>query len=219
MKVKPFFLILLAIMLTSLKVFSQDSDASKPFNDYIVTAKGDTIRCHISKKFLSRKMKYTSQGSQDSQNISPDSIKAYYRSEDTTFFASKHLPASHDAEFVQILEHGKIDLCEFIVHQTSYTGFGQMSSQTYTFWYVGKSDNDSVKLVKTDAIIAFNSKYVGSVSRKQRESNLMDIISDNADLLARYKDVRKSTGYDWDLIRAYVKIYNDEYAENHKTTK
>ncbi|MDO3626179.1 hypothetical protein [Mucilaginibacter sp. BT774] len=203
MKAKLLLLSSICLLVPIAKVFAQDADTTKKFNDYIISLKNDTIKCHLGSRF-SGKLTYKVDGAHRAKPFDADSVNGFYRSEDSSFFVPRRLPGADKLTFLRLLERGKINLYEKNASNANSISF---------FWYVSKN-NDSLKFIK----IGTTGIYIGS-SRKSREQVFMNLIADNPALLDKYKEERKSTNYNFELIEFYVKLYNDGFLENQKTSK
>jgi hypothetical protein len=212
MKLKLLLLTSICLLLSTAKIFAQDGDTTKKFNDYVITLKNDTVKCHIGRRFLG-KLTYKVDGVRGAKPFDADSVKGFYRSEDSSFFVSKRLPETGHLFFVRPLEQGKINLYERRSGGTSLHDGNIEGNGTSFFWYVSKN-NDSLKFIKIGTVEGI---YFGS-SRKSREKIFMDLIADNPALLDKYKEERKTTNYNFELIQFYVKLYNDGFLENHKSS-
>jgi hypothetical protein len=216
MKIKFVLITTIGLLVIGAKAFAQEDSEEIKYQDYIVKINNDTVRCEITNKLLSKAMRYRVAGKKDYHPINADSIKAYYLSSDSSHYGLKYLPSNGNPEFVKFLEQGRLNLCEFTA--LKYDNFVRSYAPSIC-WYVGKATDDTLKLIRTDGVWPPHGKNVGTTSRKIQEADFISMLADNSDLAAHFKDVRKSTDYDWDLIRAYVKIYNNEYVENHKAAK
>ena len=204
MKLKLLLLTSICLLLSTAKVLAQDVDTTRRFDDYVISLKNDTIKCHIGRRFLG-KLTYKVDGVRGAKPFNADSVKGFYRSEDSSFFVSRRLPETDKLIFLRLIAGGKINLYELTVNSTNST--------SSFFWYVSKN-NDSLKLIKVGTM----GIYIGR-SRKSREKIFMDLIADNPALLDKYKEERKTTNYNFELIQFYVKLYNDGFLENHKVAK
>lgn len=54
MKLKLLLLTSICLLLSTVKVLAQDVDTTKKFNDYVISLKNDTIKCHIGRRFLGK---------------------------------------------------------------------------------------------------------------------------------------------------------------------
>ncbi len=216
MKIKFLLITSIGLLVFGVKAFAQEDSAENKYVDYVVKINNDTVRCQISNKLLSKELRYQVAEKKGYRPINADSIKAYYLSSDSTHYELKYLPSNGSPEFVKLLEHGRLNLCELAI--LKYDNFVRSYAPSIC-WYVGKATDDTLKLIRTDGVWPPHGKNVGTTSRKIQEAGFISMLADNSDLAAHFKDVRKSTDYDWELIRAYVKIYNNEYLENHKAAK
>jgi hypothetical protein len=234
---KPLLLTSMCALFSLTKAVAQDNSSKFKAYDYVVNLNNDTIRCKIkfrtfttafqsARKAANERIKYQVDGVSGSKNVDADSIKAYYLSRDTSFYLSEYLPGTDYRIFVKLLQRGKINLYEFSLSVGATTAMQVNGSFIMTgngkesYWYANK-DNDSLKLIKmlrgTPHIAA--EKYIGNTSRKKRQQDLFDLFADNPTLLIKFKEEIKNEDYGWDVIRNYIKMYNDEYAESHKAAK
>ncbi|RFZ95014.1 hypothetical protein D0C36_05665 [Mucilaginibacter conchicola] len=165
-------------------------------NDYVINAKGDTIHCEVSSS------KYKINGGK-SIKMKPDSIREYYRSEKDECFRAVYREKKSKAEYFKVLEKGKIMLFEGI---TSYAGGfspmgGYHGGSSSTQWYITKG-TDTVKEVKNNDFTMFN---LFGKSHKARKNDFEEMISDNADVLAKYKAEDK---FSFKQVRNLIHIYN-----------
>jgi hypothetical protein len=210
MKIKLLLFTFFCLFLSCTTVFAQDDTS---FGEYFIDLKNDTIKCDIRVNFTFKnlKLKYKSRSDKDYKTYSLDSLKALFTSGDSSTFAPKVLPKTGELNLLKVLEQGKINL-----YQLSRAGSGSKLYGT-TFWYVGK-DQDSLKQIKFVSSSIF--KYPETIgSRQDREKAFLDAIADNPGLLVRFEEATKSADYSFELIRYYIKTYNDEYLENHKIPK
>lgn len=234
MKLKPLLFVIACLLLSVPQLFAQ-GDTSK-FRDYIVSLKNDTLKCRIIERYTTgmfnsvgdisnQKFKYKILGVRGTKIMNADSVKSYFLASDTSFYVPELLPGADKPVFVEILVRGKISLFEFDTGGGTSTtmqangSFTATSSGSSTFWYANK-DGDALKLVKTlSTALTIGDKFTGSTTRKKRQTNLMDLFADNPDLVERFKVAIDGGNYSIDVIKAFVKIYNDEYAESHKSSK
>ncbi|HEY9001518.1 MAG TPA: hypothetical protein VIM89_09195 [Mucilaginibacter sp.] len=203
MKVKITSLIAICLLFFSITSFAQDES----FNDYIITLKNDTIKCELHSSNNVDWFKYQIEGVKGSKKLNADSINGYYSSKDSVLFLSKHTPGPGGRTFLQLLERGQINLYE-------------LNSGSDTYWYEEKN-GDSLKLIKMyrNSVHIGDNSYEANTSRKERQQNLFNALADNPELLQRFKNAIKDVNYGFKLIQYYIKTYNDEYFENHKSSK
>ena len=217
MKSKLTTLTAIFLLLFCARAFAQD-DIIDGFNGYLINFKNDTIKCQIGASYLSAtltfrlKLRYRVDTTRDFKKINPDSVKEFYWSHDSSTYVSKVLPKDDKPVFVELLEKGRINLYQSLHASIAIT----MNVSSLTQWYANKNA-DSLKQIKIASTNLLGNGAIGS--HKDREKAFMDMIADNPDLLDRYKAARKSADYSFELIRYYIKTYNDEYLENHKVSK
>ncbi|MDB5137675.1 MAG: hypothetical protein JWP37_4278 [Mucilaginibacter sp.] len=199
------------LLLSSMVAVAQDDDNSNRFNDYIINLKNDTIRCEVmyfKGPDTNFRLKYRITEGQRAKIMPVDSVIELFLSRDSSIYIPRLLPRIAKKTFLKRLEHGKVNLYQKVRSGPSY--------YVSTFWYAEK-DHDSLKQIKIVLSTLLNPEVVGS--RQEREKAFMGLIADNPDLLIRFKEARKSADCSFELIRYYIKTYNDEYAESHKTSK
>lgn len=213
MKIKLSIVVTICLMLSFTRSVAQDQDDEITYKDYFINLKNDTVKCQVLKfkgPDSNLKMKYRIAEGHPALIMQVDSIKELYIGKDSIIYVHKFLPNLGKNAFLERLEHGPINLYQFLRE-----GFNGLSYSNSTMWYANKGD-DTLKLIKT-SILAINTYHIGS--HKEREKAYMELLADNPDLLARYKEARKNADDGFDLIRYYIRTYNDEYLENHKTSK
>jgi hypothetical protein len=212
MQSKSLLLTAVCLFLCSLKASAQGDTAR--FNDYIVNIKNDTIRCNLIRfkgPDTNLLLKYRISEGQKARFMSADSISSLFLSNDSSTYVPKVLPKIKKKAFLRRLEQGELSLYEWL-----RAGSGS-SMYVSTFLYSSKG-TDTLKQIKFISSSLF--KYPEIVgSREDRMSNFMNLISDNPDLLGRFKEAIKSADYSLELIQYYAKTYNEEYLENHKVAK
>jgi hypothetical protein len=201
---KALTLVLLYSIIFLNKIFAQA--------DYVITKNNDTIHCKIRGDFtyiigVNRELKYRVNKKDKFIPINSDNITECFLANDTISYVYKKLPGKKiSGGFVKWLERGRINLYEQIIEIDSPPAGKYGSSATYTnvYWYINKG-TDSLVQVKSDAISHNN---IGS--HKDRINAFLTMIND-CDYVAtelKYDDVKKE--YDFDKIRAYIKMYNDK---------
>src|SRR3569832_857153 len=106
---KTLFITLLLSVVTFCAVFAQ-----QPSFNYVLTTKGDTIKCDFKRPFLG-KIRYIPVGSDKAIKVTTDDIKEYYTAKDSTLVIAAVLPDETSPEFLNLLERGKINMYEKIV--------------------------------------------------------------------------------------------------------
>ncbi|MCQ6957980.1 hypothetical protein [Mucilaginibacter aquariorum] len=169
-------------------------------HDFVITANGDTINCKISKPFYSGVFRYKTDDGKSVKMDDPTKIKEYYTAKNNTYFLSAYGGRSKGWSFFTVIEKGKITLLE---GRTQYPGMmganGVMTGgSSSTEWYV-KKGSDTVKEIKT------SSWSLLGKSHKSRKNDFEEMISDNADVLNKYKAEDK---FSFKQIRNLIHIYN-----------
>jgi len=184
-------LVLVAASLCSLIARSQTQD-------YVITANNDTISCKVSTSFLSGNTSYKVADGK-SIRVKPEEIKEYYVASKDKIHMAMYREKKKKPEFFVVLEKGKIILLEGIT--TSF--YGGMPgtvplSSSSTQWYLSKG-TDTVKEVKNSQLNLFGK------SRKERKNDFEEMISDNTDVLNKYKAEDK---FSFKQLRNLVHLYN-----------
>lgn len=177
-------------------------------NGYLVNLKGDTIRCNINPSGG----KWKGDDDKHWNKFTADDIKAFHMYEDSSTYASVRLPKAEKLVFLEWLEQGKINLYQAQKESAGYVIKVGFSYSNTVRWYANK-DKDDLKQVKVTSTSLIGAGAIGS--RKNREKAFTDLIADNPELLSRFKEAVKGAEYSFDLIRYYIKTYNDEYVEKH----
>ena len=175
------------------------SSKVKAQSDYIITQKGDSVPCFISRPFLSKIDRYKTDNNGKSIKITPLEIKKYYRADHDALYYSVYKTGKDEPEFMPVIEHGKINLFEVII--VSHSGGGMMTSaNTYstTYWYISKG-TDTVKELKTSGFI-----WLGK-SKKDRKDIFGDLIKDNKAVYDQYVADDK---FSFKQLRKLVHLYN-----------
>ncbi len=200
---KILFLIFLCSVVHLSKIYAQA--------DYVITKNRDTVFCKIKGDFFRGNLKYRVQGNNMYIKMDTDKVIQYFLANDTTTFVYKKLPGEISGSYLKWLERGKINLYELILtsgYKTKtnvvavLTFWAQQQSSKY--WYASKSA-DSLVEIKTNAI--FRNK-IGT--HKERETAFMDMVSDCDYVVTEIKHSDLDKNYDFDPIRVFVKMYNEQ---------
>jgi len=183
---KPFFISLALLITLVCTVFAQ-----KPSFNYVLTVKGDTIKCTFKKPFMG-KLRYVPLESDKAIKITTDDIKEYYDTKDSVMVVAAVLPGDTSPKFLDLLERGKINMYERIVVTTSQYG----STTTY-YWYVNKG-NDVLKELKATTIFTDG-------SRKERKKMFSEMIADDEPLKAQFE---ADSDFGLERLRYYIRQYN-----------
>ncbi|MGZ3813925.1 MAG: hypothetical protein ACXVJN_19390 [Mucilaginibacter sp.] len=198
---KIFRLILIAAVIAIVPFCK--SFAQKSIYNYVINNHNDTIKCEIITTLFG-KVKYQPVTATDDKyiRVKPAEIKEYYVAKDSSTYVPVTLPGSTDAEYLKLVERGRINLYEKITQ--TYSQYGNGSTNYY--WYVSKG-NSPLKELKSNTM--FNDG-----SRKDRKGIFMDMISDDAPLLAEFTSEDK---FSFDKLQYYVQKYNDDQLNNAKS--
>lgn len=161
-------------------------------SDYVITAKGDSIFCDVSKPFIG-KYSYRQFDDRKSKKILPAEIKEFYLGEKNETYRPVYTPGSNRPEFLEVLEKGAIKL--YVKEVITYS-YGGASSST-TVWYVSKG-SDTVNELKTSSLFL-------PKSRKERKNELAEMLIDKKDVYNKYISDDK---FNFDQIRSIIHFYN-----------
>jgi hypothetical protein len=160
-------------------------------DDYVITTKGDTLKCGISLPLMGAS-KYTVPGS-DAQKLERDEIKEYYIKRKDLRKRVVFMGDAKKADYMTVVENGAISLYEIVY--TSYGQYGATSSTTD--WYVGKG-TDRVSALKT-------SGFLLGKDRKDRKDDFAIMLKDKP---AVYKKYMAEDKFSFNAIRNMVRLYN-----------
>lgn len=165
--------------------------------DILVTNKGDTIHCYIHHSFYRGWDSYKVDKKDNYKEITPDNFYYYYVTDRKKGYKSSLLPGYKYRQFLELLEHGKIDL--YMLVQTTYSynaATHTRDNMTMGSYYISKK-SDTLHFLETSAIFNFGKKH---------EKNLFtEMINDNA---AVYNAFVADRRIDIKKIRRYVHFYN-----------
>jgi len=158
--------------------------------DYVITAKGDSIPCKITRPLLGN-FRYKSADMADAVKINPEEIKTFYSAKRKALYRSVVLDSS-DPVFMVVVEDGPISLYQYV-----YTNYNGTTTTTTTVWYVGKN-SDSVVELKTSGMFL-------STGKKARKDALGEMLMDKKEVYDKYIAEDK---FSFAQIREIVHLYN-----------
>lgn len=164
---------------------------------YIITFKNDTLKGEFKTSAFGRP-KFKARNSDATISINLDTIKEYQLTKDASVFIAEVLPKTSmnfigRPQFVERLEHGKINLYEMVTP----------SGMHLKTWYI-TSNNDTLIPIKTDDMA-----IIGGGSKKKRRETLAKMMSDKPDIAASFS---ADNSFSYDKIRSYIKQYNNAVA-------
>ncbi|WP_183562696.1 hypothetical protein [Mucilaginibacter sp. SP1R1] len=159
--------------------------------DYVITLKGDTIHCKVSKSIFGA-FSYKAPGMDDSKRIKIDDIKEFDIAKKKTLYTLVHRDDKNKPEFMEVVEKGNISL-----YQVTYYSYSQYGSTTTTNWFVGKR-SDTVSLLKTNGLFATR-------SRQQRKDSFSEMLKDKKEIYDKYVAEDK---FSFEQIANLVHLYN-----------
>jgi len=172
-------------------------------DDYVITAKGDSLPCKVSNPSLfsfSDYLSYKTQEMNKPLKIKADEIDSYYIKRQRAVFQSVFLPGSNKPTFLKVIEKGKINIFEKIV--TTYTNGGNSqlapTTSSATLWYISKGSNH-VNELKT------NQLFFPGKSKNERKDDFIDMLKDNQDAYAYYL---KEKDFSFERLKTIVHFYN-----------
>jgi len=170
-------------------IFSFTRNSFSQTAGYIITPNNDTLRGETKSTLF--KLKFRPSKAIEFKTVNTDTIKEYQLTKDSSVFISEIVPLSptfSSPQFVQRLEHGKINLYEKV-----------STAEKLRAWYVNKYA-DSLTLIK------FDDKFTADkVFKKDRQRIFENMLSDDPLIAAELKN---GDNFSFDAIRAYVKKYN-----------
>ena len=181
--------------------FGFKSFAQKPTFNYVITQKGDTIKCDFKKPLLG-KIRYQPIGVKGYTKVTTDSIKEYYTVKDSTTNVAIILPDYSDPEFVVRLERGHINMYQQII--VTYSQYG--NTTTY-YWFINKDDGP-LKQLKATTIFTDG-------SRKERKAMFSEMIADDTTLQGQFN---ADTDFSLKRLQFYVHQYNEDRTASAKPT-
>jgi hypothetical protein len=128
-------------------------NANAQTEDYVITTKGDTLKCSISFPLIGAS-KYTLAGG-GAKKFDRDEIKEYYITRKDLRKRAVFKEDKTKAEYMTVIENGPISLYEVIY--THYNQFG--GSYSTTDWYVSKN-SERVTGLKTSSLFIGKSKKI-----------------------------------------------------------
>ncbi len=161
-------------------------------NDYLVSVKGDTLKCMLKKVFLSSKMKYRTDTTSKYSDVDPSQFIKYHRQGEE--YTNKLAILDEKLRYLPIIEEGKINLFEKIT--VSYNPQTHLSQSKYD-WYVAKG-TDTLTHLKTNGLLALK-------SRKERKSELVQMLADNPAVLEQFY---KDESFTFKELRDIIHLYN-----------
>lgn len=164
-------------------------NASAQDQDYVITLKGDTIRCKVSKSIFGA-FSYETPEMNGSKRIKTNDIKEFIRKK--TIYASVHRDDKNKSEFMEVVEKGVISL-----YQVTYYSYSQYGSTSTTNWFVGKK-SDTVSILKTNGLFATR-------SRQQRKDSFSEMLKDKKEIYDKYVAEDK---FSFEQIENLVHLYN-----------
>lgn len=180
-----FFSRILFIFLLSMITFIVNAQP-KNYWDYIITTKGDTVRCHIDKPLIG-KAKYQSRTMAKPEKITTDSVREFYYQFDHVYYRAVYIDSAVQKTFLEIIEKGPITLYEV---ETSN------GNTIKTDWYISKN-TDTAKSLKS-------SSYLMGRARLRRDE-FGEMLKDKPDIYNKYIADEK---FSFKQIQKLVHWYN-----------
>jgi len=183
------------VNLLTVLVFFSAQNANAQFSDYVVTTKGDTIKCTVEKggsRYKAANMKHY-------KYFDFDEISAYYSTETGAWYRAIVKPYENDEDtvFARVVENGKITLYKVQEQQPSSSTFNSIPQyKTVDIWYISKSPGH-IETIKFDAW--------GNIPVNKRNTALAEMIKDNKEVYGEYLSRDKTT---IDLIQELIHEYN-----------
>ena len=191
---KPYYIKISLLLITAL-IFTQKVKAQ--YWDYVVTTKGDTIKCNINKYCT----KYKSADSKHFKDIDFDHISAYYSTEASALYRAIVKPYENDEDtvYAKVVEKGKINLYQVQEQQSDFSPFNTVPQyKTVDIWYISKVLGH-IESIKFDVW--------GNVPVNKRNSAFAEMIKDNKVIYNRYISSEKLS---IDVIQELIYEYNKD---------
>lgn len=172
-------------------------NAQPAYRDYVITTKGDSIRCKVKKPLIGN-LRYQSEKMSAPEEVTEENIKEYSRSNRTKIYRAVYLGNFKKPIFMTVIERGKISIYELVQTNSYYGGAGGTFTNTsQTDWYVGKN---------TDTVVSFKTSgfFIGK-SRQERKDMLGEMFKDNPEVYNKYIAEDK---FNFKQIRNLVHMYN-----------
>jgi hypothetical protein len=172
-------------------------------NDYVITTNGDTLACKISELGWVHNGNYKTEQMKTKKQIQLSEIKEYYISKHNVIYRKVYKRANkpRSAEYLRVVENGKINLYEEINNTTYMSASGGMYSNSSSEWYISKN-SDTAKVLKSSdmslATLFFKSK-------EKRKNDFAEMIMDNKEVYDKYLADDK---FSFKQIRDLVHLYN-----------
>jgi len=172
-------------------------NAQPAYQDYVITANGDSIRCKVKKPLIGN-LKYQSENMSKPEEITEENIKEYSRSNRTKIYRAVYQGSSKMPNFMTVIERGKISIYELVQTNSYYGGAsGTWTNTSQTDWYIGKN---------TDTVVSFKtSGFFWGKSRRARKDMLGEMFKDNPEVYNKYIAEDK---FSFKQIRNLVHLYN-----------
>lgn len=178
----------LILLNVSIFILSLTVRAQQKTPDYVITVKGDTIRCKINTPFLGSAVEYALSDGSLTPLEDTTYVREYYITKKKLL---KRAVSSNNKNFIYlpVVENGPISLYELERYPNPRGG-------AVIDWYVGK-DRKNISLLKSNSIT--------STARKEREDMLAGLLKDNQAAYNMYITKKKFT---FDSLIDIVHFYN-----------
>lgn len=155
-------------------------------DDYVITVKGDTLKCSISFPLIGPS-KYKVPGG-ESEKLDHAKIKEYYITRKDLLKRVVFMGDKTKSDFLEVVENGSISLYKIVYNN------GKTSTVE---WYVGKA-SDRVSALKTSGL------FLGK-SRKDRKDDFAEMLQDKPEVYNKYMAENK---FSFNAIQNLVHLYN-----------
>jgi len=186
--------------LVTMLLFASSTKAQNA--DYVITVQGDTLACKISGLGFIRYGYKTAQ-MKTQKPILLSEIKEYYLSKEGVIYRKvyKRPNKPRSAEFLRVIENGKINLYEETTTTVSKDAAFGASASSSNKWYISKG-SDTVKVLKNSDISLATLFFK---SKEKRKNDFAEMIMDNKEVYDKYLADDK---FSFEQIRALVHLYN-----------
>ncbi len=189
---------------------------------YVITTKGDTIRCTVSSNLLLSRCRYKTDTSKKAITIEKENIKEFCQPDKDIAFRLLTSPESGQLRFIRVIERGKITLYEerILVNKVTDINADNMVAYLGSRHNVnepGLTTNDHINAYYSNfyaekgnsgLIVLIKSRILDNLSgsdRKARKTAFIQMLADNSAVSQQFLADKEFTA---DEVRSMVHLYN-----------